>query len=513
MIKLFVYIVEKIIIIFEIYKNCLIWQSIVIGGMKKLIIWGQFAIFAVLLTSFQLQAQDIKITLGPDKFPENQYFTISIVATKGSIKSYDRFPDIPGLRKRGTSSSSSTQIINGRVSSSHSIIMTYTADKQGIIKIPDFTIIVNGQKIKAKGKSVTIGPPAQQRQQDPFNRDPFEDFFGRKSQPKEFVDVKDDAFLALTTDKKEVYIGEGFTATLAFYVAVANRAPLQFYDLGHQLGEILKKVKPQNCWEENFNIEKINGLPIEINGKQYTQYKIYQGEFYPLNTEDIAFPKIALEMIKYKVAKNPSFFGQNRQESYKKFYSRPVTVKVKELPAHPLKDAVAVGHFQLKEDIDKTNLRTGQSFAYTFNIYGEGNVAAINAPNIPPSADIAFYKPNINQSIRRSNNRVTGAKSFSYYGIPNEPGTYKLGDYFQWIFFNTHKNNYDTLRSNVVIHVTGESKKNETIIANDLGSFYDLIEVEDNNLLSKNDSDKIKMLANGFILLILVASAYVIFKK
>ncbi len=458
-------------------------------------------------------AQEVTIELGPPQIGVNQYFTVTIVARNGTIKTYDQFPDITGLRKRGTSSSSSTQIVNGRVSSSHSIIMTYTPEKQGAITIPDFIIEVNGEKVQARGKILTVGPPSQQQQRDQFNRDPFHDFFGQKNRAQEFVDIKDEAFLALTTDKKEVYIGEGFTATLAFYVAIANRAPLQFYDLGKQLGEILKKVKPQNCWEENFNIEKINGLPIEINGKQYTQYKIYQGEFYPLNTEDIIFPSISLEMIKYQVAKNPSFFGQNRKEGYKTFYSRPLTVKVNDLPPHPLMDIVAVGHFQMKEKIDKTELRTGQSFTYNFNLYGEGNVAAINPPVIPPVSNIDFYKPNIAQSIRRSNNTVTGAKSFTYYGIPNEPGTYNLQDYFQWIYFNTRKNQYDTLRSSVVISVTGESKKNETIIANDLGSFYDLIEVEDNTLMRQNDWDRVKIFANAFILLLLSASAYVVIKK
>ena len=481
--------------------------------MFKRILWCWSLVLLPLLFKLQGYGQEVKIELGPTQIGENQSFTITIVANNSSIKSYDQFPDIPGLRKRGTSSSSSTQIVNGRVSSSHSIIMSYTPAKQGKVTIPDFSITVNDEKIQAKGMVLTVGPPVQQRQHDPFNNDPFQDFFGNRSQPQEFVDVKDDAFLALTTSKKEVYIGEGFTANLAFYVAVANRAPLQFYDLGRQLGEILKQVKPQDCWEENFNIEKINGIPIEINGKMYTQYKIYQGEFYPLNTQDINFPKIGLEMIKYQVAKNPSFFGQNRKEGFKTFYSKPTTVKVIDLPPHPLKDQVAVGHFQLREKIDKTELRTGQSFAYEFDLFGEGNIAAIPPPNIPDVDDIEFYKPNVDQSIRRSNNTVTGAKSFSYYGIPNEPGTYNLKDYFQWVFFNTRKDTYDTLQSNVTILVTGESKKNETIIANDLGTFYDLIEVEDNTLIQKNDWELIKIIANGFILLILAASAYVVFKK
>ena len=49
------------------------------------------------------------------------------------------------------------------------------------------------------------------------------------------MDVKDDAFLALSTSKDTVFMGEGFTATLAFYVSEKNQAPLQFYDLGNSL--------------------------------------------------------------------------------------------------------------------------------------------------------------------------------------------------------------------------------------------------------------------------------------
>jgi hypothetical protein len=146
-----------------------------------------------------------------------------------------------------------------------------------------------------------------------------------------------------------VYVGEGFTTTLSFLVADNNRAPMQFYELGKQLADILKKIKPSNCWEENFNIENIEGEPIEINGKGYTRYRVYQAAFYPLNNKPIVFPSVPLEMIKFKVAKNPSFFGQNRQEDFKTFYSKPRTVRVKDLPPHPLRDAVAVGDYRLEE--------------------------------------------------------------------------------------------------------------------------------------------------------------------
>jgi hypothetical protein len=276
---------------------------------------------------------------------------------------------------------------------------------------------------------------------------------------------------------------------------------------------MLKKVRPSNCWEENFDIENINGEPVTINNKGYTKYKIYQGTFYPLNSETIHFPSVGLEMIKYKVAKNPSFFGQNRQEGFKTFYSKARDVKVKELPPHPLRDAVAVGDYRLNEDINTEQIQTGQSFSYDFNVYGEGNISSVNKPSISDDTNFDFYPPNIQQNINRRNNRVTGSKSFSYYAIPNEPGDYKLSDYFNWIFFNPKTENYDTLSSELVISVVGESKKNEHIQSNDLGAFYDRIEFEDNELKSLNRMAWVKPSINIFILLLLVLSAFFIFKK
>jgi len=126
----------------------------------------------------------------------------------------------------------------------------------------------------------------------------------------------------LTIDKTEVYIGEGFTTTLAFYVSESNKADMRFYDLGKQITDIVKNINPANCWEENFSIDNITGEPITINNKGYTQYKIFQAAYYPLNDEDIEFNSVGLKMIKYQVAKNPSFFGRNRKEDFETFYSK-----------------------------------------------------------------------------------------------------------------------------------------------------------------------------------------------
>lgn len=461
----------------------------------------------------QSTAQDIKVELGPDEVAENQLFTITLTVENERLREYSSFPEIEGLIKRGTSSSTSTSYINGRMTSTQSITQNYQPIDEGSVVIPNFTMTVNGTEVNVPGKTIKVGPPAQNRNSRPRSSDPFQDFFNRGSNNTEFVDVRAEAFLALTTDRPEVYVGEGFTTTLAFYVAETNRAEMRFYDLGNQITEIVKSIKPDNCWEENFNIDNIQGQSVEINGKGYTQYKIYQAAFYPLNDEDISFPAVDLKMIKYRLAKNPSFFGRNRQEDYETFTSRPKSVKVKELPPHPLRDKVAVGNYTLREQISSRQLETGQSFNYSFSISGEGNISSIESPQIPENEDFDFYEPNMRQNIRRSSNRVTGTKVFDYYGIPNEPGSYQLSDYLQWIYFNPVREKYDTLKSDINVSVIGESRKNEYISSNDLGSFYDLIEFQDNELKSLNGPDFLQIIINVLIFAAIVGSAVMIFRK
>ena len=467
-----------------------------------------------MLSGVKTFAQEVSIDLGPDEIASNQAFTIALTIQNERLESYSPFPEIPGFVKRGTSSSSSTNFINGRRSSSQSIIQNYVATAEGEFNLKPFSMEVNGKTYNVQGKRIKVGPPLQRRQRtDPFGTDPFQDFFGRQNAPQEFVDVKADAFLALTTDKSSVYPGEGFTLTLAFYVASNNRADMRFYELSKQIPEIMKKIKPANCWEENFNIENIAGEPVEINGKSYTQFKIFQAAYYPLNNETISFPKVGLELIKYKVAKNPTFFGRNKQEEIVTFYTKPKTITIKDLPPHPLKESVSVGNYRLKEKISNPNLKTGESFNYSFDITGEGNISAISEPILTEDENFDIYSPNIRQDISRGQGRVRGTKSFSYYGIPNEPGDYKLADYLQFIYFNVKTETYDTLKSEIILNVTGESKKNEYILSNDMGSFYDAMDIQSNELQNLNARDRMRSMANIAIFVLIGLIAFVMFKK
>jgi len=453
-------------------------------------------------------AQEVEIRLGKNNIALNEYFTITLTVKNGQIKTYSGFPEIKGFVKRGVSNQSSTNIINGRMSREFSLVQNYQAKKEGAYKLPPFEVSINNVAIPNNGTTIKVGP-AKQRQQS--NWDPFADFFGRgnrNTQPQEFIEVKDDAFFAITTDKKEVYSGEGFNLSIGFYVAESNRAQMDFHDLTGQLNKVIKRIKPKGCWEENFDIQEIKPETIEINKKRYTKYQLYSATFYPLNDNDIKIPSTPWKMIKYKVSKTQSFFGRNHQKDFKTYYSKAKTIKVKPLPPHPLKDQVSVGSYKLLEGVSKDTFETGESFNYQFSIAGEGNIAAIKMPTKNDVNGMQIYEPNEIQNISRSNGHVVGKKMFDYYIIPDEPGNYNMKDFFEWIYFNVKTEKYDTLASNARFNVVGESAKNSAIQSSDLGSYYDRIPFEDTTLSEIKEPFDVNLLIQILTLAILGFTIY-----
>lgn len=466
-----------------------------------------------IMPSFSQQAS---VSISPQKLAIGNNLKITLTIENSQIKSYGQFPEIPGFRKTGISSSSSTNFVNGKMSSSQSITQNYVAVEIGIFQIPRFSIQINGNTISVNGRQVEVDNSYNEPKQSPFNNfmdpfgDPFDNFFDRNNE--EFYEVEADAFLNLSTDKKSVFVGEGFNTTLSFFVSESNVADMRFYELGKQLTEIIKKIKPGNCWEENFNIENINSIPVTINNKRYNQYKIFEATYYPLNNETIKFPKLELELIKYKISKRPSFFGRNKIEDFETFYSKPLNINVKELPDHPLKEIVSVGNFKLKENVNSKILNTGQDLNYDFEILGEGNISAINEPTINLKG-IDFYPPNSQQNIRREKSKVYGSKKFSFYGIPSEPGDYNFSKNINWIFFDPIRSKYDTLKSDINLKIKGEKLEKNNINTENDNPFLDLIREEDNTLISNKKQGIISVILNIITLTLIVVFSFLVFRK
>lgn len=459
--------------------------------------------------------QQVSIELGKSPVPINQYYTVSIKLQNQPLKEYTPFPDIKGFKKSSKFSSTKTIITGGNTTTILTITQNYAALEEGAYELKPFAMKVNGQMVQSAGMQVKVVPMTATSPQGinlpnliaPQAPDPV-----AEAQP-EFIDKEDNAFLTLYTSKKEVFVGEGVTASLYFYLAEEDQRLLDFYDFANQMTAIIQQLKQPNAWEEAFEFAEIDPENVMIKGVPYLRFKLYEAVLYPINLEPIHFPALTLKMIKYKVARNPNLLADDRQEGYKTFYAREQVVPVRELPPHPLRDVVPVGDYRLHERLSKKNVQVNKSFTYLFQIEGEGNLAAIMPPVPTPPPGLDFYPPDVSQDVTRRSGRVLGSKTFSYTILPREPGNYRMSKALQWIYFNPATIQYDTLRPTLAVHITGVQDDDALVLSRDLGTFYNIIENEDATLVSLHLFDQVKQYANIILMVLLAVSAFIFLKK
>jgi len=461
------------------------------------------------------RAQQISLELHKSPLPINQYYTISVKLQDQPLKEYTPFPEIEGFKKSNKYSSTKTIITGGKTTTILTITQNYAALEEGEYAVRPFSMRVNGQTVQSQGMKIVVVPMQANAAQSPNQPDLIA---AEEDEPvaedgQEFVDKDDNAFMTIYTNKKEVFVGEGIDVVLYFYLSEADQPLLDFYDFANQIGGILKQMKQPHVWEETFDYTEITPEHVVVQGEPYLRFKLYEAVLFPLNLEPIRFPQLKLQMIKYKVAKKPSLLNQDRQEGYKTFYSREQVIPVKELPPHPLRDVVPVGNYRLVESLSKKKVAVNKSFTYLFEVEGEGNLAAIMPPAPAAPSGLEFYPPDVRQDVTKRSGRIIGAKSFAYAVLPRESGQYNIGEALQWIYFNPATAAYDTLRPSLQVQVTGSGSAAGPVLNRDLGSFYNIIENEDNTLVSMHFLDEIKRYTNIILLVLLAVSGFVFLKK
>lgn len=468
-----------------------------------------------LTTIGYLQAQPApvaaEVVLGSAAVSITDYYTISFRLRGAPLEQYSAFPDLEGFKKSGKSSTTTTRVIEGQTSVELTITQRYAAYAEGDYVIKPFVMTINGLTVRSVGGSVKIGP---QPAAAPAAPGPvqglglLDQLFG-KPKPQEYVELQDNAFLALVPDKTSVFVGEGVHIGVYFYLTPADQGLLNFYDLTRQLPVMLKQLRQSTVWEESFNDQEILPETVMAGGKQYLRYRLYEAELYPLNAQPLTFPAVELQMIKYRMAKKPAEGLDNRLEGYKTYLSQPRVITVKPLPPHPLRDQVPVGNYRLRETIDRTAFRTGEAFRYGFVVEGEGNLAALPAPVVPATAGLEVYGPEVEQNLTRQVGRVGGSKRFSYRLVARRPGVVPLDTLFSLVIFNPATDRYDTLRAELHPLIGGSAQRVSTFDSLPGDAFYrEVLNSADNTLRPLDEYAEVRRYANIILGLLLTVAAF-----
>ena len=448
----------------------------------------------------QVLHESATIELGPKNLSVDQPFTISVVLRDAENRPAVAFPEIKDLEKRSKSATSSISTVDGKKVVIQTITQEYYASKPGNYLIPEFTIVVNGYRLhSAETMAVFASSEVSADVSSQGLSEPVVSDFETNSQA---------VFLAVQTDKKSVFIREGFALRISLYIAENAPIEMEFYRFNEQLQSILKTLRPANCWEENVGLEEIIKRKIKIKGKSYTEYNMYQARLFPITTEKIVFPAITLDML---VTDNSAAVNVEKKV-VRTFRSRAAVITVKQLPEHPLRDQVAVGQYSLKEALSSTLVYPGESIRYMFKVEGIGNIAAIPAPVVQGNSNFDIYPPEVSQIIRRSYQNVTGEKTFDYFVVPRKDGTFPLGRYFQWVFFNSQKASYDTLRSEKSLEVKGEDYKLANLSLAGSSGLYDNIESLDSSKRGFDYKKILREITSALVIVLLVTLIWV-FRK
>jgi flagellar biogenesis protein FliO len=464
------------------------------------------------------QNNDVSLIIGEKNITlEDPFIVTVIVKFVGDAQTPDcTFPDLPNFTKRAITKQTGRSMLSGQLIVTCTITQNYAAKKEGNLKVSNFKVTVNGSDLKSESFVVKVGKTVSPEKKLPNNeetplfkdnpdkKEDFTDFIEGNNTNPEFINLntKEDAFLSLSSSKSNPYVGEGFTITFALYVAENNAAELGFEtNNGAQIAAIIKKIKPENCWEESFGLVEIQQNPVGIKGKKYMQYKIYEATFYALNNRPIIFPTVDFRLQKFVTEKN----GQ-KKSSFVTFSTRPFRIVARELPAHPLKNEVSVGQFSWKESLDKYKVSTGKSVSYRLQVSGDGY--NIKLPQIKNDSIFDFFPPKIVGNVNPQSDKIITTKSLTFQIIPKRAGNFALEKYFQWIYFNTNTEKYDTLKSKVILGVSGQTIQTADT-PTEGRTVYDGLENEDSSIEQNNFTKILKDEANILIVIMLAGMIYI----
>jgi hypothetical protein len=361
-------------------------------------------------------------------------------------------PDFKGLSVLSgpnKSTSSSVQIINGSVSHEQNTTFSYivAAGQPGTVQIGAAKCIAGGKEIVSNSLTIEVVQQSGQRQQAQPNQ-------GRQqqAQQQQTAEISDkDIFVTVQLDKREAYISEPIVATLKIYtkLGLANFKDYKFPTFRGFFSQAIEEPQQISMVREN------------LGGEIYEAGLFRQVLLYPQHSGDIIIEPFELEAIVRVQVPRQSFFDPGFREASRKLASKPITVKVKDLPKpSPASFSGAVGNFSLSVKTDKTELPANEAFTLTATISGTGNFRLIDkiAAEFPEGLEV--YDPKISNNLSNTVAGSKGSKTFEYLVIPRHAGQYDIPA-VQFSFFDTKEKRYKTVSSKPITINAGKGAESQ----------------------------------------------------
>ena len=429
----------------------------------------KFIFLILMLTTFMgVRADDITFTAeAPEVVVNGDQFRLSYTINSQKVKDF-RAPNITNfdvLMGPSRSQQSSTQIINGNVTSSSSITFTYIlmATKEGEFSIPGATIVADGEKRISNSVKVKVLPPDQTQGSSQGGQSSQRSRRGGNRQQQSSGEISaNDLFIKAIASKTTVFEQEAILLTYKVYTQV-NLTGL-YNDMPDFKGFHTQEVELPN--QKTFKLEHYNGR--NYNTTIWKQYVLF-----PQRTGKLEIPSIKFESsVAQRVASidpfDAFFNGGSNFVNVKKFLFAPkLVINVKELPeGKPENFSGAVGDFTISSSISGDKLKTNDAVTIKAVISGTGNMKLINTPEVAFPQDFEIYDPKVDNKFSLTREGLSGHKVIEYLAIPRHAGQFTIPA-IEFCYFDLKSKSYKTIKTQpYTLNVEKGEGSSEQVVAN-----------------------------------------------
>ena len=424
--------------------------------MKKLII----ILIALIAYSTQAFANKVSFTASaPDAVVVGDQFRLSYTVTTQKVKDF-RAPSIKGfdvLMGPSRSQQSSTQIVNGNVTSTSSITFTYIlmANTAGEYTIGGASIVADGNQMVSNSVKIKVLPQDQNSNGGQG---------GSSAHSSSGTSVSDqDLFITATASKTNVFEQEAFVLTYKIYTRESN---LQLNNAK------LPDFKGFHSQEIEMTTNA-RWTPEHYRGRNYYTTVYRQFVLFPQQSGKLYIDPAQFQMTIGKPVQSDdpfdAFFngGSNVIEIKKSIATPKIAINVNPLPAgKPADFSGGVGEFTVSSSINSKELKTNDAITIKLVISGTGNLKLISNPEIKFPEDFEVYDPKVDNQVRLTREGLTGNRVIEYLAIPRHAGTYKIPG-VSFSYFDIRSKSYKTLKTEeYVVNIEKGAGNADQVIAN-----------------------------------------------
>ena len=363
--------------------------------------------YIIALLPFFGFSQELKLSVSKNPVAVGEEFRIEF-SIDGAASEF-KGPNLNGLRKLSgpnQSSSSSMQIINGKVSSSKTTSFTYyvTALNEG-------TLTIGEASVKSDGKTVRSQPGQMQiTKANPKNKQ------------ASTYNIAENVYVKASTNKTKIYQGEQIVVSYKLYSKI-------------NLADINLTIVPElnDFWKEAIETSSNAKLEV-IDGVKHNVWEMSRFILTPQKSGVLSIDPMSVNItvqIKNNRRRDPfgdpfGFFGsyQNIEEEIS---SKNINITVKDLPeGAPDNFNGAVGQYKLQSSVDKSSIEANQALNYKLTLSGNGNIHLIDGIEVEFPSNFETFDPQKNDKTFSTKNGIAGKIEFEHLLIPRYKGEYEI---------------------------------------------------------------------------------------